>query len=140
MSTLLKSLLATFNKSKQPKLATPKPPKVAQVKKEAIKPAENPEILKQAESTAKEVLAFAREQADKIRETARVEMQALQNTLKSQEYKLKRAEDTLLAREGDLSKKAGQIDARLARDRTKPKPRWPNSASNRSKNSKKLAD
>lgn len=114
MSTLLKSLLATFNKSKQVKPAAPKPPKSVQVKKEAVKSAENPEILKQAESTAKEVLAFAREQADKIRETARVEMQALQSTLKSQEDKLKRVEDTLTAREGDLAKKASQIDARLA--------------------------
>ena len=43
MSTLLKSLLATFNKSKQAKPAAPKPPKVAQAKK---KPPNPPKTLK----------------------------------------------------------------------------------------------
>ncbi len=114
MSILLKSLLATFSKSAKPKTAVAKPAKPAQpAKKEAVK-TENPEILKQAESTAKEVLAFAREQADKIRETARVEMQALQNTLKSQEDKLKRAEDAIASKEGELVKRDSQISARLA--------------------------
>lgn len=116
MSTLLKSLLATFSKSKQPK----KPAVAKQVtvsprssKSEAVK-TENPELLKQAESTAKEVLAFAREQADKIRETAQIEMRELQNTLRTQEDKLRRIEESLLAKEGDLSKKDAQIAARLA--------------------------
>jgi hypothetical protein len=60
MSILLKSLLATFNKAKKAKVETPKVAKVAvPAKKESLKSAENPEILKQAESTAKEVLAFA---------------------------------------------------------------------------------
>lgn len=107
MSTLLKSLLATFNKNKQAKVATPKVAKTVPIKKEVQKSAQNPEILKQAESTAKEVLAFAREQADKIRETAQTEMAALQNTLRTQEDKLRRVEE-------DLSKKDAQISARLA--------------------------
>ena len=115
MSTLLKSLLATFNKSKTGNTAKPKEVKVQkpQAKKEIAK-AENPELLKQAENTAREVLAFAREQADKIRETAKVEMQALQSTLRAQEDKLKRAEDAIVAREGDLARKNAQIDTRLA--------------------------
>ena len=103
MSTLLKSLLATFNKSKKVKPSQPKAIKEVTVSPQSSKS----EAVKQAESTAKEVLAFAREQADKIRETARVEMQALQNTLRSQEDKLKRVED-------DLAKKDSQVSARLA--------------------------
>lgn len=119
MSILLKSLLATFNKAKKAKGETPKATKQATVptrssKSEAGKSAENTEILKQAESTAKEVLAFAREQADKIRETAKVEMQALQSTLRSQEDKLKRAEDLIVAREAELVKKDNEIKSRLA--------------------------
>ena len=118
MSTLLKSLLATFNKSKKSvpvgaKHVSPAKTK-APVGARPASPAENPEVMKQAESTAKEVLAFAREQADKIRETAKAEMQSLQSTLRAQEDKLKRAEDTIIAREGDLSRKNAQIDARLA--------------------------
>lgn len=113
MSTLLKSLLATFNKSKHPKVVVPKAVKPL-IKKEVQKSLENPEILKQAESTAKEVLAFAREQADKIRETARVEMQALQNTLKSQEDKLKHAEEDLHNKDFQISASLAQIEATKA--------------------------
>ncbi|PIR99305.1 ribonuclease Y [Candidatus Collierbacteria bacterium CG10_big_fil_rev_8_21_14_0_10_44_9] len=102
MSTLLKSLLATFNKTKKVKLPQPKAIKEVTVSPQSSKS----EAVKQAESTAKEVLAFAREQADKIRETARVEMQALQDTLRSQEDKLKRVEE-------DLNKKSRQIDTKL---------------------------
>lgn len=113
MSTLLKSLLATFNKSKAAKPAIPKAAKPAVVKKDVSK-AENPELLKQAESTAKEVLAFAREEAEKIRETAKAEMAALQNTLRAQEDKLRKYEDSLQVKEGNLVTKDKQIDARLA--------------------------
>lgn len=113
MSILLKSLLATFNKTKKAKPVEQKAPKPVSAKKEAVK-AENPELLKQAESTAKEVLAFAREQADKIRQTAQAEMQALQSTLRSQEDKLKRAEDAIVSKEEELNKKNAAVAARLA--------------------------
>ncbi len=113
MSTLLKSLLATFNKAKSAKPTTAKVAKPVEVKKDKPK-AENPEILKQAESTAKEVLAFAREEAEKIRETAKAEMAALQNTLRAQEHKLRKYEDSLQVKEGNLVTKDKQIDARLA--------------------------
>ncbi|MFH2085711.1 MAG: ribonuclease Y [bacterium] len=105
MSILLKSLLATFQQS-----GKPKPPQVkakpAVAKKDAVKTV-SPELIKQAENTAKEVLAFAREEADKIRETAKVEMRELQNTLRTQEEKLRKTED-------DLGHKNSQISARLA--------------------------
>lgn len=96
MSTLLKSLLATFNKTKKVKPAEPKV-----IKEVTVSPrSSTSEAVKQAESTAKEVLAFAREQADKIRETAKVEMQALQSTLRTQE--------------DNLNKKTAVITERLA--------------------------
>jgi ribonuclease Y len=118
MSVLLKSLLATFSKSKQTKSSaksTPvKPQPQPSPKKEVVKVVQNPELLKQAENTAKEVLSFAREEAEKIRETAKSEMAALQQTLRTQEEKLKRAEEGLHAKEGDLAKKDAQIAARLA--------------------------
>ncbi len=111
MSTLLKSLLATFNKSGKAK-AVPKAPKpVVEQKKQVVK--ESPELVKHAESTAKEVIAFAREEADKIRETAKTEMRELQNTLRAQEDKLRRLEEALQSREGDLSKKNDQIAQKL---------------------------
>ncbi len=110
MSTLLKSLLATFNKTKKAKSESPKVAKPIVTKKDVVK-SENSELLKQAESTAKEVLAFAREQADKIRETARVEMQALQSTLKSQEDKLKRMEEDLGKKDTQVSSKLAEIEA-----------------------------
>lgn len=109
MSTLLKSLLATFNKTKHPKPA--KVAKTTESKSEktvTVSPrSSQSEAVKQAESTAKEVLAFAREQADKIREAAQSEMRELQNTLRSQEDKLRRIEE-------DLAKKDAQITAKLA--------------------------
>lgn len=111
MSILLKSLLATFNKGKHPQQApvkTPAKPKVAS------KPAASPEIAKHAENAAKEVIAFAREEADKIRETAKSEMRELQNTLRTQEDKLRRAEENLAQREGELDKKTQEIAVRLA--------------------------
>jgi len=97
MSTLLKSLLATFNKTKHPKIAIPKPPKVE--KAVTVSPrSSTSEAVKQAENTAKEVLAFAREQADKIRETAQAEMRELQNTLRTQEDKLRQQETQVTTR------------------------------------------
>jgi len=101
MSTLLKSLLATFNKNKvkkivvsSPRRATPKP--------KAEGGSSTSEAVKQAETTAKEVLAFAREQADKIRETAQAEMRELQNTLRAQEDKLRQQETQVTTRLGEI--------------------------------------
>lgn len=111
MSILLKSLLATFNKAKQlkstePKVASsikPKAEKSVTVPSESSKS----EAVKQAQNTAKEVLAFAREEADKIRATAQAEMRELQNTLAGQEDKLRMLES-------NLNQKNSQIETRLA--------------------------
>lgn len=109
MSLLLKSLLSTFHKnakskspSPAPKVAPPKPPKPSST------------LATEAQSTAKEIIAFAREEADKIRTTAQNEMRELQNALRAQEEKLRRAEDNLVARSSELDNKNHQISDRLA--------------------------
>lgn len=109
MSLLLKSLLSTFHKnakskspSPAPKVVPPKPPKPSST------------LATEAQSTAKEIIAFAREEADKIRTTAQNEMRELQNALRAQEEKLRRAEDNLVARSSELDNKNHQISDRLA--------------------------
>ena len=73
MSILLKSLLATFSKSKAKKQSQPKATKSAEPKVDktvtASPRSSQSEAVKQAENTAKEVLAFAREEAEKIIQT-----------------------------------------------------------------------
>lgn len=106
MSILLKSLLATFNKAKQLNVAKPKVPKTNKPVTASPQSSQS-EAVKQAENTAKEVLAFAREEADKIRASAQTEMRELQNTLRTQEDKLRKLES-------DLNQKGSQIETRLA--------------------------
>lgn len=115
MSLLLKSLLNTFKKNKDKVLAKPVVKKVEVAKPKAV--AENPAITKEAESTAREIIAFAREEAEKIRSSAKIEMDVLKNTLKGLEDKLKRDEQQLLSRQGEvtrsetmLSSKRSEID------------------------------
>lgn len=114
MSTLLKSLLATFAKDPAQKVTSAPKAKPEKSKKPATRPSVNPGLSKQAESTAKEVIAFAREEADKIRETARVEMRELQNTLKAQENKLRELERSLEVKEQSLEDRSKEIASRLA--------------------------
>ncbi len=110
MSSLLKSLLVTFNKASRskvsliPKVKPPKPPKATI----------SPELAKEAQETAKEIIAFAREEADKIRATAQSEMRELQGTLRTQEDKLRRMEEAIQNRNLDLDRKDQQISQRLA--------------------------
>lgn len=110
MSSLLKSLLVTFRKansgsvSTPPKVKPPKPPK----------PAAKPELSVEAQTTATEIIAFAREEADKIRATAQNEMRELQGTLRAQEDKLRRMEEAIQNKNLDLDRKDQQISARLA--------------------------
>ena len=117
MSTLLKSLLATFSKSKDKKSIVAKT-----TKQKEEKPASSvavsarsstSEAVKQAENTAKEVLAFAREEADKIRQTAQAEIREIQNTLRAQEDKLRKYEESLAQKDSDIIKKDQQITDRL---------------------------
>jgi ribonuclease Y len=114
MSILLKSLLATFNKKPGVAKTSTAPKAKKPVEKPAVKSVANPELVKEADSTAKEIIAFAREEANKIRETAKEEMRNLQGTLRSQEEKLVREEQELARRQNEIGKKDAEITARLA--------------------------
>lgn len=101
MSLLLKSLLNTFKKTKKTQ-AKPVAKKATkpEVKKTAVKPV----IANQeAEATAREIITFAREEAEKIRAAAKAEMDELKLTLKSLENKLHADENNIRSREQSLS-------------------------------------
>lgn len=114
MSILLKSLLATFSKQGKAKPVQAQKQKVEVKEKKEAKQVESPELAKEAQSTATQIINFAREEASKIRETAQTEMRALQQTLRTQEEKLRREEEALIARQNDLGRKDAQINERLA--------------------------
>ncbi len=121
MSLLLKSLLNTFKKSK-----VTVSPRI--VKSEAGKKSESAKAKKAtatldvaatqaAESSAREIIAFAREEADKIRNQAKVEMDALQANLQGLQRKLEqesRDQSTRLSeigrKEENVTKKQAEID------------------------------
>ena len=112
MSTLLTSLLSTLGK-KGAKQAKPKV--VKQIQKPVVK-VKN-EDNKQAEVSASEIVAFARDEAQKIRETAKEEMRELSNSLRELEKKLEKQEQELVkrgegisAREKYLEDKGHDID------------------------------
>src|SRR3989339_1241404 len=108
MSILLRSLLATFTKSGKIK-PTPsiKAKSEVKTKKEPI----NSELAKEAQSTAKEIIAFAREEADKIRLAAQTEMRELQSSLRTQEDKLHKLEDSLQTKDAEINKHLATIEA-----------------------------
>lgn len=122
MSLLLKSLLNTFTKNKGKAVQKPaKPEQKKEVKKPAPTPtpvvAENKVVTQQAEATAREIITFAREEAEKIRSSAKVEMDELKRSLKNLEDKLKSDEaalrsksETLTRTESDLVAKHKAVD------------------------------
>src|SRR5688500_11136204 len=114
MSILLKSLLATFSKQGKTKAVSAPKPKAEVKEKKDVKQAVNPQLAKEAQSTATEIINFAREEASKIRETAQTEMRALQATLRTQEDKLHRDEEALIAHQNEQVRRDEQMAERLA--------------------------
>ncbi|MBP9702799.1 ribonuclease Y [Candidatus Woesebacteria bacterium] len=116
MSLLLKSLLNTFKKNKTAtKVATPK----VEVKKEEKKTekvvaaaVENKAVTLQAETTAKEIINFAREEAEKIRASAKAEMDELKRSLKGIEDKLKSDEANLRSKGDSLARTENDLAAK----------------------------
>lgn len=105
MSTLLKSLLATFAKnqsSKKVKEPVKQPKPVEQ--KPKVK-AENPVVTKEANETAKEIILFAREEAEKIRAAAKAEMNQLQASMRELQAKLENESKQLNNRVSDITRK-----------------------------------
>ena len=108
MSILLRSLLATFTKSGKIKpISTTKVKPEVKTKKEPI----SSQLAKEAQSTAKEIIAFAREEADKIRLAAQTEMRELQSSLRTQEDKLHKLEDSLQTKDAEINKHLATIEA-----------------------------
>lgn len=122
MSKLLSSLLATLSKNASLKkeaqkqaAATPKPPKVKQPK--VVTPALDPAIAAQAQETAREIILFAREEAEKIRNAAKEEMNNLSSSLRELQAKLAREQAEvesrtkgLVAKEEEIAKRRTEVD------------------------------
>ena len=99
MSTLLNSLLATLAKNKSAKKSIKQPG--ASVKKTVKKApaAASPA----AQETAREIILFAREEAEKIRNTAKEEMLRLSASLREQQQKLVKESSDLSTRQQTLA-------------------------------------
>lgn len=125
MSTLLSSLLKTLAKDKQKQVPGKKAHKSKNVAKKQPTPKKSkktskkldPAITNQAQDAAREILSFAREQADKIRATAQNEMKSLQDSLRELQSKLReqqgeldRRAEGIASRENFLTKKSQELD------------------------------
>lgn len=123
MSTLLKSLLATFNKPAKSNPQKVKPPKPNLTQRPTHKPAvPDQQVVKQAQTTAQEVIAFAREEADKIRASAQEQVRQLQTSLHAQEEQLKREQSELTTQKSAVSKRLEEVEvtrAEIAQLRTR---------------------
>lgn len=119
MSTLLNSLISTLGKKK-----SSAPQLKKQTKKKAPKPKspikapiqQSPTAQNEAQETAREIITFAREEADKIRAQAREEMQSLrsslldlQNKLSEQGKDLDRRQAGITSREKVLEDKQAEL-------------------------------
>lgn len=107
MSTLLSSLLTTFAKNKDQAIKqSPKPPSAKGRSASGGKPQkQDPALKNQAQAAAREIITFAREEADKIRVQAREEIQALRSSLTDLQTKLS-------SQAGELDRRASGITAR----------------------------
>jgi ribonucrease Y len=115
MSSLLSSLLSTFKHG--PKLtpnvvAKPKEKPELKTKVASSAPKEKPDN-KEAQEAAREIIIFAREEAQKIREAAKEEMRSLQNSVRELQAKLEREENNLLRKETELQTRAEGVQKHL---------------------------
>src|SRR3989339_1197682 len=111
MSLLLKSLLNTF-KAKKVSVSKPKiKPLVAKKVTSPSAPASHStqESTKQAETAARGIITFAREEADKIRASAKVEMDALQSSLQGLQHKLEQESRDLNTRISEINRREENI-------------------------------
>jgi ribonuclease Y len=124
MSTLLNSLITTLGKKqgKQPSKKKPVKSKASQPRRQA-KPSQPKQsrppqaATNEAQSTAREIITFAREEADKIRAQARDEIKSLRESLTDLQQKLSQQNSELdrraagiTAREKVLEDKAKEAD------------------------------
>ena len=111
MSTLLNSLLTTFNKPVGKDLK--KPSKLKSLKKQPkpkkTKPQQDPALINQAQETAREIIAFAREEADKIRAQVKHDSEANRQSLQDFQAKLNTQSQDLTTRTSSLDSKEQAI-------------------------------
>ncbi|MEI6690489.1 MAG: ribonuclease Y [bacterium] len=107
MSSLLTSIISTFRKPAGIKTITPKVEKI-------VAPKVVKQDTKDAENSATAIITFAREEAQKIRETARVEMNALSDSLRELKTKLENQENEVARRENNLEAKKTEIEKNIA--------------------------
>ena len=111
MSTLLNSLLTTFNKPVGKDLK--KPSKLKSLKKQPkpkkTKPQQDPALINQAQETAREIIAFAREEADKIRAQVNHDSEANRQSLQDFQAKLNTQSQDLTTRTSSLDSKEQAI-------------------------------
>lgn len=111
MSTLLSSLLATLSKNGQSK-ASKKPKKKPTKKLVApkVKPKTQAAPSGEAQETSREIIMFAREEADKIRKTAKEEMNNLSSSLRELQSKLAAQQSELDVRTRSISSKEVDLE------------------------------
>ncbi|KKU88832.1 MAG: Ribonuclease Y [Microgenomates group bacterium GW2011_GWF2_47_9] len=99
MSTLLNSLLATLAKNKSAKKSIKQPESSVKKTVKKAPAAASPA----AQETAREIILFAREEAEKIRNTAKEEMLRLSASLREQQQKLVKESSDLSTRQQTLA-------------------------------------
>lgn len=114
MSTLLSSLLATFGKTGSPErqATTTKPAKAKRPEPVKTKVTQADDLG--AAASAKEIIAFAREEAEKIRAAAKEEMHNLQASLRDLQSKLQREGSELNSRLTEIGHKEASAVKKLA--------------------------
>lgn len=113
MSTLFQNILTVLgdqkeSKSKKVKKSKPKHKPTPQ-RSEKLK------STSEAESTSREIIAFAREEADKIRTSAKEEMRELQSALKDLQSKLQRQQEELRNEQDALSRSKQSLSSENAK-------------------------
>jgi len=111
MSSLLKSILSTFNKSK--KSATSKVKLVTKKPEPQATPTPPTTQAKEARDSATAIITFAREEAQKIRETAQEEMRHLSSSLRELKTKLEKEKEELDRKDKALESKKLTIEQEL---------------------------
>lgn len=114
MSTLFRNLLTVLGQpenGKKPQKPSKKSPKPKKSKKKSKSSAE----VKEAQSTSSEIIAFAREEADKIRAQAREEMRELQSSLRDLQSKLEKQQQELSREQSKINQSKQSLSSERSR-------------------------
>lgn len=109
MSLLLKNLLSTLSKGQKPTSKSKRAKKLIQKPPKPLKKKAPKKPSKATESAAREIINFAREEADKIRKTAQVEVTALRQSLVSMQQKLQSEQGEIISKQRYLDQEKNSI-------------------------------